>query len=56
MAAAVVAAASQSFDEVIVSTLPVGLSQWIHMDLPHRIGRALDRPVLHIETQTGVGT
>lgn len=33
------------FDEVIVSTLPVHLSKWLHRDLPHRITRELGLPV-----------
>jgi hypothetical protein len=27
------------FDEVIVSTLPHRISQWLHGDLPHRLDR-----------------
>jgi hypothetical protein len=27
------------YDEVIVSTLPVRVSRWLHLDLAHRIGR-----------------
>jgi hypothetical protein len=33
------------FDEVIVSTLPVGISRWLHLDLPNRLQRALPIPV-----------
>ena len=29
----------ESFDEVIVSTLPKRVSRWLHLDLAHRIGR-----------------
>jgi GABA permease len=29
----------ESFDLVVVSTLPAGLSRWLHQDLPHRIER-----------------
>jgi hypothetical protein len=35
-------------DEVIVSTLPLGLSRWLRGNLPARIERALDLPVVHI--------
>jgi hypothetical protein len=37
--------AQSPFDEVVVSTLPVRLSKWLHRDLPHRIMRELDLPV-----------
>lgn len=37
------------FDEVLVSTLPAGLSRWIKMDLPSRIDRMTDCPVTTVE-------
>jgi hypothetical protein len=37
------------WDEVIVSTLPTGTSRWLRIDLPHRIARAVDAPVHHVE-------
>ncbi|WCB94218.1 hypothetical protein DSM104299_02948 [Baekduia alba] len=37
------------WDEVIVSTLPTGTSRWLQIDLPHRIARAVDAPVAHVE-------
>lgn len=37
------------YDEVVVSTLPVGVSRWLRLDLPRRIERALDVPVTHVE-------
>jgi hypothetical protein len=39
------------WDEVIVSTLPAGTSRWLQIDLPHRIARAVDAPVAHIEAR-----
>jgi hypothetical protein len=36
------------WDEVVVSTLPTGTSRWLRIDLPRRIGRAVDAPVTHI--------
>ena len=39
------------YDEVIVSTLPTGTSRWLQIDLPHRIARAIDAPVHHVESQ-----
>jgi GABA permease len=37
-----------SFDEIIVSTLPVGLSRWLKLDLPARLERAFKLPVTHL--------
>jgi hypothetical protein len=38
----------EEFDSVIVSTLPPGLSRWIHQDLPRRIERRVALPVRHV--------
>lgn len=48
MRAVTLAAENRRIDRVIVSTLPVGVSRWIAMDLPHRLGRRLDVPVDHV--------
>jgi flavin-binding protein dodecin len=37
--------ARSSFDEIIVSTLPVGVSRWLKLDLPSRLQRACNLPV-----------
>jgi hypothetical protein len=37
------------FDEVIVSTLPSGLSRWLKMDLPTRVARMSRSPVTTVE-------
>ena len=39
---------SHEFDEVIVSTLPRGISRWLRLSLPHRLRRMTDVPVLHV--------
>lgn len=41
----------ESFAEVIVSTLPLGISRWIKMDLPSRIERLVDCPVTVVEAE-----
>ena len=37
-----------AFDEVILFTLPAGVSKWLHQDLPHRVQRELTIPVTHV--------
>ena len=39
------------FDEIIVSTLPMKLSKWLHAGLPERIGRITGAPVTHVVSQ-----
>jgi hypothetical protein len=38
----------QKFDEIILSTLPLGASRWLKQDLPHRVERTYSIPVTHI--------
>ena len=38
------------FDEIIVSTFPHGVSEWLKIDLPSRIARASGLPVTHVES------
>lgn len=38
----------RGFDEIILSTLPWRISQWLHVDLPRKIA-ALGVPVLHVQ-------
>ncbi len=42
------AANSESFDELIVSTLPTHLSKWLHLDLPRKAAHATGLPVTHV--------
>jgi len=36
------------YDEIIVSTLPIGVSKWLHAGLPERIERATGALVTHV--------
>jgi hypothetical protein len=38
-----------SYDGVILSTLPAGMSRWLKRDLPHRIESKLGIKVIHVE-------
>jgi hypothetical protein len=37
-----------SYDELIVSTLPLHVSKWLKLDLPHKAGHATGLPVTHV--------
>jgi hypothetical protein len=39
------------FDDVIVSTLPPGVSRWLQCDLPHRVARVTGLQVTHVVAQ-----
>ena len=41
------------FHEIIVSTLPAGLSRWLHQDLPHRIHRTFELPTSTVTAPVG---
>jgi hypothetical protein len=45
----------EEFDAVIVSTLPSGISRWVKMDLPSRIERFVDVPVVVVEAEEDPG-
>jgi hypothetical protein len=38
----------QEIDEIIISTLPPGISRWLRQDLVHRITRRYALPVQHV--------
>ena len=38
----------RTVDEIIVSTLPAGISRWIQNDTPSKIGRIFALPVIHV--------
>lgn len=40
--------ATSDVDEIIVSTLPAGISRWLRLDLLHRVERRFDLPVTHV--------
>jgi hypothetical protein len=42
------AANAESYDEVIVSTLPTHLSKWLRVDLPRKAAHATGLPVTHV--------
>jgi hypothetical protein len=43
-------------DGIIVSTLPSGISRWLHLDAVSRLRREVDLPVTHVEAQDVVAT
>jgi len=40
--------ARESFDEIVLSTLPPRLSRWLKLDLVHRVESAYGLPVRHV--------
>lgn len=43
------ALAAERYEELILSTLPAGVSRWLNLDLPSRVGKQFSVPVTHIE-------
>jgi GABA permease len=41
----------KKYDEIIVSTLPMRFSKWLHAGLPERIGKLTNAPVTHVVSQ-----
>jgi hypothetical protein len=40
-----------AFDEIILSTLPPGISRWLKLDLPSRVAGRFSIPVTHVVSQ-----
>jgi hypothetical protein len=38
----------KKYDEIILSTLPMRFSKWLHAGLPERISKLTDAPVTHV--------
>lgn len=43
----------RNVDEVVLSTLPKGISRWLGLDIPHQIQRRFHIPVTVIQVQGG---
>jgi len=41
----------EGFDEIVLSTLPAPVSEWLKLDLPARIWRRFGIPVTHVEAE-----
>jgi nucleotide-binding universal stress UspA family protein len=42
---------TRGVDEIILSTLPPGVSRWLQLDVPSRLARAVDVPVTVISQE-----
>ena len=44
------------YDAVVLSTLPPGVSRWLHLDVHHQAERKFGLPVIHVVAQRQVKT
>jgi nucleotide-binding universal stress UspA family protein len=56
MQAIIDAVETQPFDEIILSTLPPGLSRWLRQDLPTRVASRIPLPVTHVIAEQETAT
>ncbi|MEO8293063.1 MAG: hypothetical protein ABI635_07960 [Actinomycetota bacterium] len=56
MAAIEDALRAERFDEIIISTLPPGLSRWLNLDLAHRAAERFHLPVSHVVSATSAAS
>ena len=41
------------YDGIVVSTFPLGTSRWLGLDLPHRLEKRFQLPIIHVVSQPG---
>jgi hypothetical protein len=46
----------ETFDEIVLSTLPPGISKWLRLDLPRRVEQRFSLPVTTVITATQLTT
>ena len=47
---------TRAVDEIILSTLPAGISRWLQLDVPSRLSRSIEVPVTVITQDTPAAT
>jgi len=40
-----------AYDAIVLSTLPLGVSRWLKLDLPHQVKRKFGLPVVHVVSE-----
>jgi nucleotide-binding universal stress UspA family protein len=44
------------YEAIVICTLPVGVSRWLRLDLPHRVERRFSLPVIHVVAESTAAT